>query len=545
MRIVRCCGRLALAVACLTTIVVAARCGLGVAQEQLPVEAPPLKVPPAVAHRPSPLPDRIILTWAGDPARSQAVTWRTDTSVTEAVAEIARSEDGPGFAPLRKAKKATAEAPPKVRTVPATTTPLRTDLGMAHYHAVQFTGLDPSTLYVYRVGDGVNWSEWFQFRTASAKPEPFTFIYVGDAQNNIKEHWSRVIRQAVLDAPKARFLLHAGDLINSANSDAEWGEWFQAGGWINGTIPSIVTPGNHEYFDANAYQRRLALQETLTRQKDKGVAAEATETDEDKAKAIEKDLLRTIPRQATLSRHWRKLFTLPENGPEGLEETVYYLDYQGVRIISLNSNETEKDDGSKKRQAAWLEKVLADNPNRWTIVTFHHPVLSTAKNRDNPALRKLWQPLFDKYRVDLVLTGHDHSYGRSGLLTANELSGTQVHDRAGGTVYCVSVSGPKMYELNPQAWMVRSAEGIQLYQIISLDGNTLRYEARTATGSLFDLFELRKRPDGTNELVERDRLGSAAGKGVVLALLACLAALLALGMRYLGRSWQEVSRPLV
>ena len=39
------------------------------------------QVTPTEEHRPGPLPDRIILTWKGDPTRSQAVTWRTDTSV--------------------------------------------------------------------------------------------------------------------------------------------------------------------------------------------------------------------------------------------------------------------------------------------------------------------------------------------------------------------------------------------------------------------------------------------------------------------------------
>ena len=51
-------------------------------------------IPPALyadklAFAPRPLPDRIVLTWRGDPATSQAVTWRTDTTITRAVAEFA------------------------------------------------------------------------------------------------------------------------------------------------------------------------------------------------------------------------------------------------------------------------------------------------------------------------------------------------------------------------------------------------------------------------------------------------------------------------
>lgn len=393
-------------------------------------------VPAAVAHRPTALPDRIVLTWQGDPARSQSVTWRTDASVERAVAQIALAEAGPGF-------------PAKAQTVEAVTTPLTTDLGPAHYHTARFENLKPRTKYVYRVGDGVNWSEWIQFRTAADRPEPFSFIYFGDAQNDIKAHWSRVIREAYSDAPKARFIIHAGDLINSANRDAEWGEWFQAGGWVNAMMPSIPSPGNHEY---------------------------AREPDDTRR----------------LSRHWRPQFALPENGPKGLEETVYFIDYQGARIISLNSNERQAE------QVEWLEKALANNPNRWTILTFHHPIFSSARGRDNPELRALWKPLFDKHRVDLVLQGHDHTYARSNLRT-----GMNVREAESGTVYVVSVSGPKMYNLERSDWMQRAAEDTQLYQIISIDGNRLTYEARTATGDLYDAFELHKRRGRPNRLVEK------------------------------------------
>ena len=442
---------------------------------------PTAKVSNKTTHRPTPLPDRVILTWQTDPATSQAVTWRSDTSVKTPVAEFAVAEDSAAFAGYGKAK-----GQARTTRVSAVTTPLETDLNEAYCHSVNFTGLSPDTKYLYRVGDGANWSEWLEFKTAAAGPAPFTFLYFGDAQNDVKAHWSRVIRRAFADAPDARFLVHAGDLINTANSDAEWGEWFGAGGWLNGMVPSVPTPGNHEWFDSAAPER-------------KGPPAKA-EPKRDPA------LYR-----GAVSRHWRPQFALPENGPPGQEELTYFFDFQGVRIVSLNSNEgRSKSYADKQAQAIWLDGVLADNPNRWTIVTFHHPVFSPAKDRDNPDLRRLWQPVLDKHKVDLVLQGHDHTYARTGLVAGENVPGGG-HVRAnGGTVYAVSVSGPKMYALNQQDWMVSSAEGTQLYQVIRIDGDTLRYEARTATGGSHDLFELRKRSDGTNELVERPQLDDEA-----------------------------------
>jgi len=376
------------------------------------------KVADAVMYRATPVPDRIILTWAGDPATTAAVTWRTDATVGAGVAQIAVAEDGPAF--VKKAKNQNAV----------------TETGREHYHSVKFTGLVAATQYVYRVGDGANWSDWNQFQTAAAGSAPLAFIYVGDAQNDLYSLWSRLIRSGYSEAPKARFILHAGDLVNRGLVDSEWGEWHAAAGWINRSVFSVPTPGNHEYTAGEDKVRRL-------------------------------------------TGHWRKQFTLPENGVKGLEESNYSFDIQGVRIVSMNSNERQRE------QVAWLDTLLANNPNKWTILTFHHPILSTAKGRDNKELREMWQPVFDKYRVDMVLTGHDHTYGRSNVATGTSAA-------SGGTVYVVSVSGPKMYSLEPEPWMHRKAEDTQLYQIIRVDGKQLRYEARTARGVLYDAFTLTK-----------------------------------------------------
>lgn len=73
---------------------------------------------------------------------------------------------------------------------------------------------------------------------------------------------------------------------------------------------------------------------------------------------------------------------------------------------------------------------------------------------------------------------HD-SYGRTGLdtplvTTGNVPTGVNKVDEKTGTVYVVSVSGPKMYNLQKQDVMKRSAEDTQLYQLIHIDGGKLR-----------------------------------------------------------------------
>ncbi|CAI8331367.1 MAG: 3',5'-cyclic adenosine monophosphate phosphodiesterase CpdA [Flavobacterium sp. SCGC AAA160-P02] len=405
-------------------------------------------------HLPSKHPDRIVLNLGQNSENSASVTWRTAFENKVGFAEIAKATAAPKFWRTAKRIKATKYE------LDGTDVP---KAGIkSNYFSVNFTDLDPNTLYGYRVGNGEYWSEWIQFKTASDKPEKFSFLYVGDAQNFILELWSRLIRQSYKMAPNASFIIHAGDLVNHAHNEKEWTEWFEAGGWIHRTLPSISVPGNHEYrpIEEGSKNRELSIQ-------------------------------------------WNPQFTLPENGPEGLKETVYYTDYQGVRIIALNTNR------DIDKQLPWLENVLANNPNKWTVVTYHHPLYSASEGRNNVELRTKLKPLFDKYKVDLSLQGHDHSYarGRVSPLEENIVDGINRRDIT-GTVYVVSVSGGKMYNLN-EGWedfgakRERGAENTQLFQLITVNGDKLSYESYTATGELYDAFDLIKNNEGVNLFVER------------------------------------------
>ncbi len=393
------------------------------------------------SYPPSRFPDRVILGFKGNPAISQAVNWRTDSTVLKAVAAIHEADPSPDFSK-------------NARIVDAYTHQVDIDGKKVHYHEVDFKDLKPETQYVYRVGDGTYWSEWFHFRTAADKNAPVSFLYFGDAQNDVRSLWSRAIRGAFTTLPKANLIIHAGDLINRANIDYEWGEWFEAGGWINGMVPSLSVPGNHEYY------------------KDEN-------------------------QKSTVSKHWKPQFALPENGPEGLAETAYYIDYQGVRFVALNSQEAIYSADMLDRQAAWFEQVVKNNPNRWTVVVHHHPIYSTAKGRDNAKWREKMEPLYKRYHVDVVLQGHDHTYARG----INMALG-QSRKKPDGPIYVVSVSGPKMYQLGLENWMDRAASNTQLYQAITVEDNKLSFKAYTVNGDTYDAFHLLKDKKGKNTLVE-------------------------------------------
>jgi hypothetical protein len=397
---------------------------------------------------PSKDPDRIILTFNGDPATSRAVTWRTDTNVTEAVAQIAMAGVNSQFAKSAVSTTAQTEV---------------FDLGLyksnhsfkVHYHSVTFTDLQPDTLYAYRVGDGDDhWSEWIQFRTAKTGYHPTQFVYFGDAQNDVLSHWSRVIRMAYQTAPNASFVVHAGDLINRAHKDQEWAEWYKAGGFIHSQWTAIPAVGNHEFrpiVDGDWDARELSIQ-------------------------------------------WRPQFTLPiENDlDKELHETVYTIDYQDVRMIVLNSND------KLESQTAYLEQQLKSSTAKWNILTCHHSVFSPAKGRNFQFARDHWKPLLDKYNVDLVLNGHDHTYARGHVpvRTADSKNSNDLR-----TVYVTSVSGPKQYELDAKQMedyikdgyqLDNSAEQTQFYQVITIENDKLTYIAYTTLGEEYDRAVIQK-----------------------------------------------------
>ena len=394
-------------------------------------------------------PSRIILTWSGDPATTQSVTWRTAALVQSPQAQLAKFTADPGFEAAASTVKATA-----------VTDDLGNGLTAGHYR-VDFLGLEGGTRYCYRVGDGQSWSEWNFFRTASAKPEPFRFIYVGDAQNSIRSLWSRAIRSALLTAPDARFLVHAGDLLAEGYDDRLWGEWTDALSFISATIPSIPVPGNHD----------------LHRPPGKP-----------DSKAV-----------FSVSPLWRSHFAQPANGPDIAEMRgqSYYLDYQGVRMVALDVNvwaNEEFEAGAKKRvqkkQLAWLNQVLSNNPNRWTIVVQHQGIYAIAHGREYAEMRAVLAPLYEKYHVDVVLQGHDHSYARSHKVAAGKV----VAPAAPGVIYAISVSGPMMYRLDDthKSLMATMFENKQLFQVVEVSPDRLQYTSYSIDGAVADSFELRK-----------------------------------------------------
>jgi 3',5'-cyclic AMP phosphodiesterase CpdA len=87
----------------------------------------------------------------------------------------------------------------------------------------------------------------------------------------------------------------------------------------------------------------------------------------------------------------------------------YYRKAVGpVELFLLDSNSVGQ------RQTLWLRRALFRSRARWKIAVFHHPAVSCGSYGPHPGVVAAWVPLFERYRVRLVLNGHDHNYQRFG-----------------------------------------------------------------------------------------------------------------------------------
>ena len=89
----------------------------------------------------------------------------------------------------------------------------------------------------------------------------------------------------------------------------------------------------------------------------------------------------------------------------------YYTLKQGDDLVELFMLDSTDFDNS---QHAWVEQALSASSARWKIAVFHHPIHSSGdRHGSNPGLRSKLEPLFTKYNVNAVFSGHDHIYERT------------------------------------------------------------------------------------------------------------------------------------
>ena len=368
-------------------------------------------------------PDQITLTWSEDPQKTQTIQWRTGPSVDKGEVQWVKKSDYNRFQPAKpKRTKATTFRMEDENLV---------NDPVVHRHTATLTGLEPDTSYLYSVGDGSNdnWSALAEFTTAPEQTKPFSFIYMGDAQNGL-DRWGSLVQRAYRQRPDAAFYIMAGDLVDRGNERDDWDSFFHNARGIYNHRPIVPAIGNHE-------------------------------------------------NQGGHPSMYLQMFDLPKNGPEDIEpERAYSFRYSNSEFFVLDTNLT------LESQTAWLEEALRKSTAVWKFAVYHHPAYSSSPDRDNPGIRQHWTPLFDKYHLDMALQGHDHAYLRTYPIKDQK----NVASSAEGTVYIVSVSGTKYYEQGQREYTEFGMTNVSTFQVldIQISGNRLVYRSYDIDGKLRD-----------------------------------------------------------
>jgi 3',5'-cyclic AMP phosphodiesterase CpdA len=127
------------------------------------------------------------------------------------------------------------------------------------------------------------------------------------------------------------------------------------------------------------------------------------------------------------------------------------------------------------KQLQWLEKALRSSTDDWKIAYFHHPLYSSAARHGSETdLRAVLEPLFVQYGVNVVLSGHDHTYER-------------IKPQKGISYFVQGASGLlRVGNLRPSDLTAAGYDQDRSFLILEIDGDTLWFQAITRTGKTVD-----------------------------------------------------------
>ena len=272
-----------------------------------------------------------------------------------------------------------------------------TDNSLTTEHIVTLTGLTANTLYYYNIGSSTqilqgDVNNYFKTMPVAGSIQKIRFLAMGDMGNNstnqvnVRNAWQTFNGSNYTDG-----WLLIGDNAYNNGTDVEYQTNFFNiyQGSLTKNHVLWPSPGNHDYANSSA-------------------------------------------RQADHFIPYYDMFSLPKNGEAGgmasNTEAFYSYNYGNIHFVALDSYGWEA--GSTRLydtlgpQAVWLKQDLALNTQPWTVAYFHHPPYTKGShNSDTESelinMRQKIVPILERYKVDLVLNGHSHSYERSYLINGH------------------------------------------------------------------------------------------------------------------------------
>lgn len=256
-------------------------------------------------------------------------------------------------------------------------------------HEITVAGLTPDTLYYYSVGStaatqaGNDTNHFFVTFPATGDPVPTRIWVLGDAGTQTSSQTA--VRNAYYNATGARHTdlwLLLGDNAYETGTDAEYqGAVFNMYSAMLRKSVVFSTLGNHETAQSTAF-------------------------------------VDTYP--------YFGMFTFPRNGECGGlasgTEHYYSFDFGNIHFVCLDSMTANR--SPTAAMAVWLQNDLAATTRDWIVAFWHHPPYTKGSHNSDTEteliqMRQNLLPILEAGGVDVVLTGHSHSYERSYLIDSH------------------------------------------------------------------------------------------------------------------------------
>jgi hypothetical protein len=348
-------------------------------------------------------------TFGADPKTTRSFTWEMPSTFTTGGVEISTSSDLSNPAVLAS-------------------TVTSADAGIANTYRVSATGLTAGTTYYYRADNGAAQSPIYSFKTEGTNESSFSFLHISDTQADVDTYTVSTILDfqtfgsalaTVTQAYQPKFLLETGDLIDLSNNEDQWRWYFKRVQSVLGNIALLPAIGNHEQstaYPANSFREHF-----------------------------------TVPNACT--------------DPAVTPGTVYSFDYGNAHFVVLN---TENKGAGFTAQKNWADQDMAKTNKKFIIVALHRGMFAGGGTTDT---FDAFSSLLDKYKVALVLQGHDHAYIRT-----KAIENGVVRTDGEGTVHLESGGSSSKQENAPAptSYMaVTTTPGLPSYSVITVNDHNI------------------------------------------------------------------------
>lgn len=270
-----------------------------------------------------------------------------------------------------------------------------TDVTEYSYKA-KATDLEPNTDYYYQVGsESGKVSETGTFKTSGEAGDPFKFVHYTDTQNafwneNVRNEaafGANTLMNALETAGDVDFVLHTGDVVETAEVEDEWVDLFGQSQSYFMQSAMAVASGNHDEYALNYGDDPL-------------------------------------------TEKFNEHVNVPAANDEIDGGSYYSFDYNGVHFVTLNTNDNKVSEDNPEgkaigeEQMEWIREDVEQaraNGAEWIVLNYHKPLYSKSyhslQDEDVQKVREELTALIDELDIDLALQGHDHVISRTHSLT--------------------------------------------------------------------------------------------------------------------------------